>query len=107
MHCVGNFEPHELEVLARHDCVVYQVPASEPGIAENIAHFYLSQVLDKLAADRSAMPDRVLVLDGMSAVFPRDPFLSTTTWPVGVLGRPDTYRRFGLQPVPVGTLRAT
>ncbi len=78
VHCVGDFDPHELEVLARYGCTAHQAPATEAGIAENVAHFYLSHVLEKLAADSSTMPGQVLVLDNMSAVFPRDPFLAAT-----------------------------
>jgi hypothetical protein len=78
VHCVGDFDQHELEVLARYGCTPHQVPASEASIAENVAHFYLDQVLDKLASDPLAMPDQVLVLDTMSAVFPRDPFQAAT-----------------------------
>src|SRR6202030_1478381 len=73
VHCVGDFNQLELEDLARHDCIVHQVPATETEIAENVAHFYLSQVLDTLAADQSKTPRQVLVLDNVRAIFPRDP----------------------------------
>jgi hypothetical protein len=78
VHCVGDFDDDELAVLARYGCTGHQISASESGIAENLAHFYLNQVLEKLTADRSALPDQVLVLDNMSAVFLRDPFLTST-----------------------------
>jgi len=78
VHCVGDFDDDELAVLARYGCTAHQISASESGIAENVAHFYLNQILEKLTADRSAVPDQVLVLDNMSAVFLRDPFLTST-----------------------------
>ena len=78
VHCVGDFNHAELQELARHDCIAHQVPAIETEIAENVAHFYLSQVLDKLAVDQSKTPRQVLMLDTMRAIFPRDPFLCRT-----------------------------
>ncbi len=78
LHCVGEFDQHELAMLARHDCVIHQVAATEPDIAENVAHFYLSKVLDLLTTSQPAPPDQVLVLDGMRGVFLRDPFLTRT-----------------------------
>ncbi len=78
VHCVGDFNQPELEELARHGCIAYQAPAVEREIAENVAHFYLSPVLNQLAADQSKTPRQVMVLDNMRAVFPRDPFLSRT-----------------------------
>jgi hypothetical protein len=77
VHCVGDFDQHELTTLSRHGCTVHRIPATAPEIAENVAHFYLSKVLDELTAD-SSMPEQVLVLDSMSAVFPRDPFMAST-----------------------------
>ena len=78
LHCVGAFDQQEQIMLARHNCTIHPAPPTEPAIAENVAHFYLSQVLDRLLADRSVAVDQVLVLDSMRAIFPRDPFLAKT-----------------------------
>jgi hypothetical protein len=78
VHCLGDFDPGELEILTRFRCTAHAVPASEPAIAENVAHLYISQVLDRIASGGGAQPDQVLVLDSVRAVFPRDPFLTKT-----------------------------
>ncbi len=78
IHCVGDFDPQELAILARHRCTAHRIPATEPTIAENIAHLYLSPALDGIAATASGPPDQVLVMDCMRAIFPRDPFLTKT-----------------------------
>ena len=78
MHCIGDFAPDEQALLSRHRCVVHYAPAVMTEIAENVAHFYLAKLLDQLSVDRAEMPEQVLVLDGMHAVFPRDPFRNAT-----------------------------
>jgi hypothetical protein len=78
VHCLGDFNPGELEILTRFRCTAHTVPATEPAIAENVAHFYISQVLERIASGNAAQPDQVLVLDSVCAVFPRDPFLTKT-----------------------------
>jgi hypothetical protein len=78
VHCVGDFTPDEHAALSRHRCIAHHAPAVMTEIAENVAHFYLAKVLDQLRAGPADMPEQVLVLDGMHAVFPRDPFLNAT-----------------------------
>ena len=78
VHCVGDFDQHETAILSHYGCTMHPIPPNEPEIAENIAHFYLSQVLDRLTAERSVLPDQVLMLDCMRAAFLRDPFLTRT-----------------------------
>lgn len=78
IHCVGDFNEDEVAILSGYNCNVYRAPATEPEIADNVAHFFLSQVLDKLAADPATQPDQVLMLDSLRAMFPRDPFLTKT-----------------------------
>jgi hypothetical protein len=78
VHCVGAFDDDELAILTRFRCTAHVVPATEPAIAENIAHFYINQVLDRIASGGTTRPDQVLVLDNVRAVFPRDPFLART-----------------------------
>jgi hypothetical protein len=78
VHCLGDFDPGELEILTRFRCTAHTVPATEPAIAENVAHLYISQVLERIASGGTAQPDQVLVLDSVRAVFPRDPFLTKT-----------------------------
>jgi hypothetical protein len=76
-HCVGDFDPDERAILARFQCTPHAVPATELVIAENVAHLYLNQALDRIASG-AEQPDQVLVLDNVRAVFPRDPFLAKT-----------------------------
>jgi hypothetical protein len=76
-HCVGDFDQDERAILARFQCTPHAVPATELVIAENVAHFYLDQALDRIASG-TEQPDQVLVLDNVRAVFPRDPFLAKT-----------------------------
>jgi hypothetical protein len=78
VHCVGDFDPDEQAILQRFNCTIHAAPASEPEIAENVAHLYISQVLDRISSDASAKPEQVLVLDSMRAIFARDPFLTGT-----------------------------
>jgi hypothetical protein len=78
VHCLGDFDPGELEILTRFRCTAHVVPASEPAIAENVAHLYISQALEQIASGGVTQPDQVLVLDSVRAVFPRDPFLTKT-----------------------------
>ena len=78
VHCVGAFGDDELAILTRFGCTAHVMPATEPAIAENLAHFYINQVLDRIASGHMPLPDQVLVLDSVRAVFPRDPFLART-----------------------------
>jgi len=79
VHCLGAFAPDELALLSQHDCVAHPIAAADPGLdIENIAHLYLSRVLDELAADAMTQPDQVLVLDTVKASFLRDPFQTST-----------------------------
>jgi hypothetical protein len=78
VHCVGDFDPNEQALLARHRCIAHRAPATGVAIIENVAHFYLSQVLDRLAPEGADASNQVLMLDSVRAVFPRDPFLRTT-----------------------------
>jgi hypothetical protein len=77
VHCIGEFNPGELQLLSQHGCAAHVVAATELAQAENVAHFYLGQMLDRLA-EGATRPDQVLVLDSVRAVFPRDPFLGKT-----------------------------
>ena len=47
-------------------------------MAENVAHFYISQALERIASGRHGAAYQVLVLDSVRAVFPRDLFLTKT-----------------------------
>jgi hypothetical protein len=78
VHCVGEFAPDEMEILTRFRCTAHGVPAIEPAIADNVAHFYLNHVLDRIVSGGEAQPDQVLILDSVRAVFPRHPFLTKT-----------------------------
>ncbi|HEY7576959.1 MAG TPA: hypothetical protein VH855_05125 [Acetobacteraceae bacterium] len=77
VHCIGDFDQDELAILGRYGCTPYVVPATELAIAENVAHFYLSQVLDRVSATATP-PGQALLIDNVRAVFPRDPFLGKT-----------------------------
>ncbi len=77
VHCVGALDRSELDILARFGCTAHLVTATDAAMAENVAHFYIIQVLDRIAGG-PAPPDQVLVLDSVRAVFPRDPFLNKT-----------------------------
>jgi hypothetical protein len=78
VHCIGDFNAEELAVLSHYDCAAHPVAPVQSGIAENVAHFYLSQLLDRLVADRKVLPDQVLLLDSVGAAFGCDPFLNRT-----------------------------
>jgi hypothetical protein len=79
VHCLGEFAPEELALLSQHGCVAHPIAAADPGLdIENIAHLYMSRVLDELAADPATQPDQVLVLDTVKASFLRDPFQAST-----------------------------
>jgi hypothetical protein len=78
VHCIGDFNAQELAILSHYGCAAHPVPAVQSEIAENVAHFYLSQLLDRLVADRKVLPDQVLVIDSVGAAFARDPFLNRT-----------------------------
>jgi hypothetical protein len=78
IHCVGDFDAEEQTTLKRFNCTMHAVPPSAPEIAENVAHLYLSQALDRISSDAAAQPDQVLVLDSVRAAFARDPFLTST-----------------------------
>ncbi len=77
IHCIGEFNADELQTLSKFSCTVHTVAASDILRAENVAHFYIAQLLDKLA-ESTRRPDQVLAFDSMRAVFPRDPFLGKT-----------------------------
>ncbi len=77
LYCVGEFNQDEMAILERYRCTVYASPAAELHMEENVAHFYVSQVLD-LIADQPGPPDQVLVIDTMRAAFVRDPFATET-----------------------------
>ena len=81
----------------RYNCAAYVVPATELAVAENIAHFYLSQLLDQMAA-ATGQPDQVLLIDNMRAVFPRDPFLGKTIGLSVFCEGPARIARLRLQP---------
>jgi hypothetical protein len=78
VYCVGDFDQDDQAILARHRCAGYVVPTMAPEIADNVAHFYLSQILDRISSDAAVQLDQVLVIDNMRAIFPRDPFLTKT-----------------------------
>jgi hypothetical protein len=79
VHCVGTFDESELSLLSAHGCVGHQLGASDPSLdLDNVAHLYVSRVLDALAADGASRPDHVLVLDTVRAMFLRNPFLTKT-----------------------------
>jgi hypothetical protein len=77
VYCIGDFDQDDLAILARYNCKAYIATAIEPAAVENVAHFYLSQVLDKLSAAAEPI-GQVLLIDNMRAVFPRDPFVGKT-----------------------------
>jgi hypothetical protein len=79
VHCIGNFEEADQAILTRYNCIGHQISIAGTDRADNLAHFYLSEVLDRLAADRSRMPDQVLMLDSVRAIFARDPFQAKTS----------------------------
>ena len=79
LHCVGDFDAAELALLARHDCVTHRVSNPDPSLkAENIAHLFISQVLDGMAGTDGTRLEQVLVIDSVKAGFLRDPFGSST-----------------------------
>jgi hypothetical protein len=79
LHCVGTFAENELALLAQFGCVAHPVDATDPALdVENVAHLFISRVLDQLAANPIARPDQVLVLDTVRAGFLRDPFQAKT-----------------------------
>ncbi|MGC1412949.1 MAG: hypothetical protein WA864_28885 [Acetobacteraceae bacterium] len=78
VYCVGDFNQDDQAILARHRCTGYVVPTMASEIADNVAHFYLSQILDRIASDAAVRLDQVLVIDNMRAIFQRDPFLNKT-----------------------------
>jgi len=93
LHCVGAFDATELAVLARHGCIAHQIDAPDPSLSvENVAHLFISRVLDELAADGASRPDQVLVMDTVRAGFLRDPFQSGT---IGLSVFQETATRIG------------
>ena len=78
VHCIGDFNQDDLAILARHKCTAYVVAAPEPEIAENVAHYYISPILDRISSNGQVLPDQVLVIDNMRDIFTRDPFLTKT-----------------------------
>jgi hypothetical protein len=77
VHCVGELDESEQAIMARFGCTAHAVSGCEAAMAENMAHLHIGRVLDTIASG-SARPDQVLVLDSVSAAFPRDPFLNKT-----------------------------
>lgn len=93
LHCVGVFDAAELALLARHGCTAHAIEPPDPSLAiENIAHLFISQVLDRLAADAASRPDQVLVMDTVRAGFLRDPFQAST---IGLSAFQETSTRIG------------
>jgi hypothetical protein len=78
LHCVGTFDRSDLAMLSQFNCAAYSIAATDPAVADNIAHFYLSQTLDRLATEHAPPPDQVMTFDSVRAVFLRDPFVSKT-----------------------------
>lgn len=78
VHCIGEFDATERELLDQHRCNTHPAPANEPDLVENLAHLAFSQMIERLA-DESPVPlDQVLVLDRLRVVFVRDPFETKT-----------------------------
>lgn len=74
VHCVGAFDAPEMDLLAGHDATPHQINAPDRALeVENVAHLFLSQVLDQLA-NEPMPPDQVLVSDSVRGAFLRDPF---------------------------------
>ena len=79
LHCVGDFDTAELALLTRHDCVAHRISHADPSLKiENIAHLFISQVLDRIAGTEATQPEQILVIDRVKAGFLRDPFQSST-----------------------------
>lgn len=79
LHCVGNFDAAESALLARHGCVAHAISDTDPSLkAENVAHLFISQVLDRIAETDAAMIEQVLVVESVQAGFLRDPFQNAT-----------------------------
>lgn len=78
VHCIGDFNNDDIAILQQYNCIGYAMPATDPVIAENVAHFYLNRILERMEADTAQQPDQVLLIDNMRAIFPRDPFQAKT-----------------------------
>jgi hypothetical protein len=79
LHCAGSFDAAELAVLARHGCVAHAVSNPDPSLqAENVAHLFINQVLDRIAETDAAAIEQVLVVESVKAGFQRDPFQNAT-----------------------------
>jgi hypothetical protein len=79
LHCVGTFDAAELALLARHGCVAHPVSDTDPSLkAENVAHLFISQVLDRIAGSDAVEIEQVIVMESVKAGFLRDPFQSAT-----------------------------
>ncbi|HET7881869.1 MAG TPA: hypothetical protein VFL55_13370 [Acetobacteraceae bacterium] len=77
IYCVGDFDQAELAAMARFRALGFVLPACDPAAADNVAHLYLNQALEGIATSGVQL-DQLLLLDGMRAAFPRDPFLNKT-----------------------------
>jgi hypothetical protein len=78
VHCVGDFNDPELQLLARHGCIAHPIAASDPATVENVAHLCLGQLVERMAADSPDQHRQVLVLDSVRAAYLRDPFENKT-----------------------------
>jgi hypothetical protein len=78
LHCIGEFNDTELQLVARHGGIAHPVAASDPAIVENFAHLCLGQLVERMAADASVQHDQILVLDSVRVAFLRDPFENKT-----------------------------
>ncbi len=79
LHCAGSFDAAELALLARHGCVAHAISNTDASLkAENVAHLFISQVLDRIADTDAAAIEQVLVVESVKAGFQRDPFQNAT-----------------------------
>lgn len=93
LHCVGVFDEAELALLSQYGCIAHPIEAADSSLdVTNIAHFFISRVLDEFAADTETQPDQVLVLDTVRAAFLRDPFQART---IGLSAFQETATRIG------------
>ena len=77
VYCVGDFDPDELAVVARFGALASRCPPASRRWPRTSRTSTCSQVLERIVS-AGATPDQVLLLDGVRAVFPRDPFLNKT-----------------------------
>jgi hypothetical protein len=77
LHCTGSFDAAELAVLTRYGCEAHEVSNPDRSLkAENVAHLFISQVLDRIAD--AAEIEQVLVVESVKAGFLRNPFQNAT-----------------------------